>query len=217
MNWKDSLKPNLFKISFIIAVFLVFGIPYTYQISVNKPIGHDVAKERGLPSIAALTLEYGPYSNPYYGFRPIWSWNFSYETAPPKYKFSFNIIYFIVMSLFLYLLSCLIFAVYGTIDKNSNSAGRFYSRIGIALLALIVVAWILFTKLRFQLFGFEYLRATVIMILATWTISLFMLICGIIGYKKQDKLASIIVILISIIVALYGYLGSVVLRVTALL
>lgn len=221
MDWKDFLKLNLFKILFIIAVFLVFGLPYSYQISVTRPIGLEAAKERGLPPSAAFSEEYGEYGNSHYGFRPLWSWDFSYETArfqsyPPKFKFSFSIVYFILILFLLYLLSCLIFAVYGTIDKNSNTAGRLYSRIGIILFAIIVIAWRL-NILSIQLFGFGYRRVAGILILATWIASIAMVVVGIIGYRKQDKLASIIVIIVSIVAALYGFIGQAALFAGALL
>ena len=213
MDWKNFLKPNLFKILFIISVILVFGVPYTYQFSTYAltTIPESKLKRENPVSFAEdlASQGYGPHGEQYYGLLPFWSNWGVLQSQPSMFKFSFSIIYFILMLLLLYLLSCFIFAVYGTIDKNSNTAGRLYSRIGIILFAIIVVAWKL-SVLSEQLFGFRYRQVTGILILATWIVSIAMMIVGIIGYRKQDRLASIIIILISIIAALYGFfeLGS---------
>ena len=211
MDYKDSLKPNLFKILFIIVIFLVFGLPYSIQTSTATPIGLEAAKARGLPNDAAFSMEYGEYGNSHFVFRPLWSWDYSYVTAryhnyaSPKFKFTFNVFYFVLASSLLYLLSCLIFSTYGTTDKNSHIAGRFYSRIGITLFAIIIILW----KLSALSTVSEFVRQTSrFLFLVTLIASVAMLVFGIIGYKKQDKLASGIVILISVLLALFVFLTA---------
>lgn len=202
MNWKRFLSPNLFKVFFIIAVFLTLGLPYSYQLYEFHP-----AITKGMPLGEALTTtkgDYVPYGGIHYDFRPLWGWNLPSETdRASKTQFTFSIPYFILITLLVYFIACVLSARYGTTDVNSKTPGRLYSRSGIMLLAMIVILWRLVPHIL-NILGISSERTSVILILIGIISALIVIILGVIGFVKNDKLSSVFNILLAVITIYFG-------------
>lgn len=214
MNWKALFKLDMFKSIFLIVFFVIYGIPFDYQLQLPPAdtafvlYNLDETNREAYLKDIGWVIDYDKsgnielYEPTRRGLRTFWAWDGSsitaHYTTPNKIRFiSFNFEFFILTFIVIYFLAGLIFVFFGNVDKTSKTSGRKYSRSGLGLLSLSTI--LLSSRIM------TYLNLNHPFFLAFLITIILGIVAGLLGYnafKQQDKVSGCIVLVLGILTIL---------------